>query len=276
MVEKRKLAPVQTKRGGYLLGSLKRTSIAKKSGASALGKHQRHGQPSSSNAATPYKGVRMRVWGKWVTEIRDPITKTRIWLGSFATAEMAARAYDAAVVCLKGSSAPELNFPNSIPPFLIPQSTSSPKEIQAVALAAATASVPAAAPLALQSSEAPRKEVEIDVMDSASSTSVDMGLYPNADGENGAHAMAELAHSSNEAAMEDWISKEFGELNDSLDQESCNFYQELLKQVDEAEMAYPLSQFNVDGEQPGLFPWSASEETDDTLLHDVELWSFNS
>ena len=42
---------------------------------------------------------------EWVTEIRDSHTKERIWLGSFATAEMAARAYDAGVVCLKGESA---------------------------------------------------------------------------------------------------------------------------------------------------------------------------
>ncbi|XP_015081854.1 ethylene-responsive transcription factor ERF018-like [Solanum pennellii] len=61
-----------------------------------------------------YKGVRMRKWGKWVAEVRQPKSRDRIWLGSYDTAEEAARAYDAAVVCLRGPSA-MINFPDDPP-----------------------------------------------------------------------------------------------------------------------------------------------------------------
>ncbi|KAL6210289.1 hypothetical protein ACLB2K_015522 [Fragaria x ananassa] len=93
---------------------------------------------TSRDRKKKYKGVRMRSWGSWVSEIRAPNQKTRIWLGSYSTAEAAARAYDAALLCLKGSSA-NLNFPSSASSQFVPHENTimCPKAIQREAAAAA-------------------------------------------------------------------------------------------------------------------------------------------
>ncbi|MCO5571056.1 hypothetical protein L7F22_024787 [Adiantum nelumboides] len=102
--------------------------------------------------ARKFKGVRQRSWGKWVAEIREPNKRSRIWLGSYETPEMAARAYDAATLCLRGPQAPSFNFPNSLPALPSP-APSSPKEIQQLAsLAAASARPPPAIPRSTSSS----------------------------------------------------------------------------------------------------------------------------
>lgn len=82
-----------------------------------------------------YRGVRKRNKNKWVCEVREPNKKSRIWLGTYPTPEMAARAHDVAVLALRGRSAC-LNFADSTWRVRLPASKDA-KEIRRAAAEAA-------------------------------------------------------------------------------------------------------------------------------------------
>ncbi|KAI3705817.1 hypothetical protein L1987_76061 [Smallanthus sonchifolius] len=85
-----------------------------------------------------YRGVRKRSSsGKWVCEVRQPNNNSRVWLGTYPTAEMAARAHDVAVLAMRGRSAC-LNFADSVWRLPVPES-SNVKDIQKAAAEAAEA-----------------------------------------------------------------------------------------------------------------------------------------
>ncbi|KAJ7965590.1 Ethylene-responsive transcription factor [Quillaja saponaria] len=163
--------------------------------------------PSSSGSSTStssgckkkYKGVRMRSWGSWVSEIRAPNQKTRIWLGSYSNPEAAARAYDAALLCLKGSSA-NLNFPLSSSNYIPQDTTMSPKSIQRVAAAAANSfgdnapTPPSPAPASTSSSSISSPSMSFslsDQIDDDVSLMTSLGTYTSCDQANQPIAMME-------------------------------------------------------------------------------------